>query len=82
MDNNIQDGNDDVATRSIPGVQHSSKFRVVEGGRNEIENRLVETFFTPYNPDNTSIGQALAEQLKPRLNARDVTLFSQEPPRR
>lgn len=82
MDNNIQDGNDDVATRSKPGVQHASAFKVVEGGRSEIENRLVETFFTPYKPNNTAVGEALAEQLKPRLNARDVTLFSQESPRR
>lgn len=55
---------------------------VIHGGRSEIESRLVETFFTPFKPDNEILGLALAEQLKPRLNARDLTLFSQELPRR
>ena len=58
------------------------QFTVIDGGRSDIESRLVETFFTPFKPENQIVGSALAELLKPRLNARDLTLFSQEPPRR
>lgn len=57
-----------------------TQFTVIDGGRSEIESRLVEAFFTPYLPDNHVVIEQLAEQLKPRLNARDLTLFSQEPP--
>jgi hypothetical protein len=59
-----------------------AQLTAIEGGKAEIESRLVETFFTPFKPDNEILGSALAEQLKPRLNARDLTLFSQELPRR
>ena len=55
---------------------------VIEGGRGDIERRLVETFFTPYLPDNTLVSEQLAVQLKPRINPASLALFSQEPPRR
>jgi len=59
-----------------------TQFTVIDGGRNKIESRLVEAFFTPYLPDNLVVVERLSEQLRPRLNLRDVTLLSQEPPRR
>uniref|UniRef100_E6QW72 Uncharacterized protein n=1 Tax=mine drainage metagenome TaxID=410659 RepID=E6QW72_9ZZZZ len=50
---------------------------VIEGGRSEIESRLVTALFTPYLPNNQEVIEQLAEQLKPRLTPASLTLFSQ-----
>jgi len=55
-------------------------FTVIDGGRAEIESRMVEAFFTPYLPDNELVIEQLAEQLKPRITPASLTLFAQEPP--
>ena len=55
---------------------------VIDGGRTEIESRLVEAFFTPYLPDNLVVIEQLSEQLQPRITQASLTLFSQEPPHR
>jgi hypothetical protein len=53
-------------------------FTVINGGREELERRLVATFFTPYLPDNTAVADQLEEQLKPRIASASLTLVSQE----
>jgi hypothetical protein len=51
---------------------HAKTFAVIEGGRKELERRLITTFFTPYQPNNMTDGERIAEQIKPRLTPASV----------
>ncbi len=57
---------------------NSKRFTVVEGGRKELERRLIETLFTPYLPDSVAEGKRIAKQLEPRLTRASVTVFSRD----
>lgn len=57
-----------------------SALTIINGGRVELENRLIATFFTPYQPDNIVVGEKIEKQLKPRITPAALTLYEQEPP--